>query len=79
MAALIAAGGEVRAMTGGFQRMIIVDQKSLFVDDHVTRRPDAHSGWHVADRSSVMWARHIFDISGRTPCHGLRPWPMRSY
>lgn len=62
VAALIDAGGEVRAVAGRFPRMIIVDQKSLFVDDHVTRRPDAHSGWHVADRSSVMWARNVFDI-----------------
>ncbi|MCX5381364.1 hypothetical protein [Streptomyces sp. NBC_00091] len=41
--------------------MIVVDQKSLFIEDHVTRTEN-HSGWHVADRSSVMWARQIFKI-----------------
>ncbi|WP_158718440.1 MULTISPECIES: hypothetical protein [Streptomyces] len=62
--ALIEAGGEVRAATGPFPRMIIIDRRSLFIDDLVTRpeRAETHSGWHVADRSSVMWAKHVFDL-----------------
>ncbi|MET8297381.1 hypothetical protein ABZW02_25485 [Streptomyces sp. NPDC005180] len=70
-AALMEAGGEVRAVRGRFPRMIIVDRKSLFIDDHVTRA-DTHSGWHVADRSSVMWARHIFDLYWEN----AMPWPQ---
>lgn len=62
VAALMEAGGEVRAMAGRFPRFIIIDQKSLFIDDHVTGHAESHSGWHVADRSSVMWARHAFDL-----------------
>lgn len=62
VAELIEAGGEVRAVAGRFPRMIIVDQKSLFLDDYVIQHPDSHSGWHVADRSSVMWARHVFGL-----------------
>lgn len=62
VAELIEAGGEVRAVAGRFPRMIIVDGKSLFLDDYVIQHPDSHSGWHVADRSSVMWARHVFGL-----------------
>lgn len=61
-AELMKAGGEVRAVAGRFPRMIIVDQKSLFIDDHVTQGTEAHRGWHVANRSAVMWARHVFEL-----------------
>ncbi|MFD3777370.1 hypothetical protein [Streptomyces sp. NPDC058612] len=62
VAALVEAGGEVRALAPRFPRFVIIDQKSLFIDDHVTGHAETHSGWHVADRSSVMWARHVFDL-----------------
>ncbi|WP_405944778.1 hypothetical protein [Streptomyces sp. NBC_00932] len=55
------AGAEVRGLGSTFPRMMIVDGKHLFVDNHVVADAEADSGWHVTDRGSVAWAQAVFD------------------
>lgn len=56
---IIAAGAEVRLHSGPFPRMVLVDRRNLFIDNHVIDS-ETNAGWHVVDRSAVMWAREVF-------------------
>ncbi|MGW3442156.1 hypothetical protein [Streptomyces sp. NPDC001076] len=53
------AGAQVRLLSGPFPRMVLADQRHLFIDNHVIAG-DSDSGWHVFDRSAVMWSRQVF-------------------
>ncbi|MFG2617831.1 hypothetical protein ACGFXC_09380 [Streptomyces sp. NPDC048507] len=55
------AGGEVRVLDRPFPRMVLIDRRHLFIDDHVREGKRPHSGWHVRDRASVMWARSEYE------------------
>ncbi|WEH40820.1 LuxR C-terminal-related transcriptional regulator [Streptomyces sp. AM 2-1-1] len=57
---LVEAGAEIRVLGTPFPRMVLLDRLHLFIDNFVVEGAEAHSGWHVSDRSAVMWARSIF-------------------
>ncbi|WP_327710007.1 hypothetical protein OG912_16670 [Streptomyces sp. NBC_00464] len=59
---LVSAGADVRVLGAPFPRMVLLDRMHLFIDNLVVEGAAAHSGWHVSDRSSVMWGRSIFDL-----------------
>ncbi|MET9953487.1 LuxR C-terminal-related transcriptional regulator [Streptomyces sp. NPDC006339] len=59
--AFIAAGGQIKVSAAREQRLIIVDQDSLFVDDYVLEGTESHSGWHIRDRATIAWAKAAFD------------------
>ncbi|MFD6427062.1 LuxR C-terminal-related transcriptional regulator [Streptomyces sp. NPDC060198] len=58
---LVQAGSEVRVLSSPFPRMVILDRQHLFIDNLIVDGAGAHSGWHVSDRSAVMWARAVFE------------------
>ncbi|MEU5284104.1 hypothetical protein AB0G97_08805 [Streptomyces sp. NPDC020755] len=58
---IIDAGAEVRTLSGTFPRMMIVDGRHLFVDNHVVGGADSDAGWHVTDRGCTAWAVTVFD------------------
>lgn len=57
---IIEAGAEVRTMSGTFPRMMIVDTRHLFVENHVVGGADNDAGWHVTDRGCAAWAETVF-------------------
>ncbi|CUW29730.1 MULTISPECIES: hypothetical protein [Streptomyces] len=59
---MTADGAEVRVSTLPGPRMVIIDQRHLFIDNHVIKDAEHNSGWHVFDRAAVMWARAVFDL-----------------
>ncbi|MFC8155882.1 hypothetical protein ACFUO0_17780 [Streptomyces cinereoruber] len=59
--AFMEAGGQIKVSPSREQRMVIVDNDNLFIDDHVIAGTESHSGWHVRDRATVAWARAGFD------------------
>ncbi|MFE9906390.1 hypothetical protein [Streptomyces achromogenes] len=61
-AAMVADGAQIRASALPGPRMVIIDRKHLFIDNHVIEGSEGNSGWHVFDRAAVMWARNVFDI-----------------
>ncbi|MGW2837287.1 LuxR C-terminal-related transcriptional regulator [Streptomyces sp. NPDC001493] len=58
---IIDAGAEVRTLSGVFPRLMIVDGRHLFVDNHVVSGAGPDAGWHVSDRASVAWAERVFE------------------
>ncbi|MCP3818138.1 hypothetical protein NLX86_08430 [Streptomyces sp. A3M-1-3] len=62
VADVMKAGADVRAYAGPFPRMVIVDRRHLFIDNYVVEGAESNSGWHVFDRSAVMWARAVFTL-----------------
>ncbi|MER7807941.1 LuxR C-terminal-related transcriptional regulator [Streptomyces sp900116325] len=68
---LVAAGADVRVLGKAFPRMVLLDRQHLFIDNLVVAGAAPHSGWHVSDRSAVMWARSIFDLYWDR----ATPWP----
>ncbi|MFG2963600.1 hypothetical protein ACGFZS_09950 [Streptomyces sp. NPDC048288] len=56
---ITAAGAGVRLLSGPFPRLVLVDGRHLFIDNHVIDG-EGDAGWHVFDRSAVMWAREVF-------------------
>ncbi|MEV4335788.1 hypothetical protein [Streptomyces sp. NPDC049590] len=61
-AAMVADGAQIRASALPGPRMVIIDRKHLFIDNHVIEGSEGNSGWHVFDRAAVMWARSVFDV-----------------
>ncbi|MFF7365800.1 LuxR C-terminal-related transcriptional regulator [Streptomyces sp. NPDC008125] len=59
---LVDAGVEVRVYARPFPRMVVVDQRHLFIDNLVVPEAAPHAGWHVSDRSAVAWGRSIFGM-----------------
>jgi DNA-binding CsgD family transcriptional regulator len=59
---MVEDGADVRASSLPGPRMVIIDRQHLFVDNHVIDGAENNSGWHVFDRSAVMWARSVFDL-----------------
>jgi hypothetical protein len=57
---IVDGGADVRALGGHFPRMVLIDRRHLFIDNHVIEGAEGNSGWHVFDRSAVMWARSVF-------------------
>ncbi|MEU8704224.1 LuxR C-terminal-related transcriptional regulator [Streptomyces sp. NPDC048565] len=57
---IISAGAEVRTLSGRFPRMMIVDSRHLFVENHIITGADNDAGWHVTDRGCVAWAETVF-------------------
>ncbi|MFF8656844.1 hypothetical protein [Streptomyces huasconensis] len=57
---MVADGAEVRVSAVPGPRMVVIDRRHLFIDNHVIESSETNSGWHVFDRSSVMWARTVF-------------------
>lgn len=57
---IISAGAEVRTLSGTFPRMMIVDRRHLFVENHIITGADNDAGWHVTDRGCVAWAETVF-------------------
>ncbi|MFE7751165.1 LuxR C-terminal-related transcriptional regulator [Streptomyces sp. NPDC057428] len=57
---IASAGAEVRTLAGTFPRMLIVDSRDLFVENHVVPGADNDAGWHVTDRGCVAWAELVF-------------------
>lgn len=57
---IIDAGAEVRTLSGTFPRMMIVDSRHLFIENHVVGGADNDAGWHVTDRGAVAWAERVF-------------------
>ncbi|MEU0332249.1 hypothetical protein [Streptomyces sp. NPDC006193] len=70
--AMMADGAEVRASILPGPRMVIIDRRHLFIDNHVIEGGEGNSGWHVFDRSVVMWGRAVFDLFWN---HATR-WPL---
>ncbi|MCP3758232.1 phospholipase D family protein [Streptomyces sp. TBY4] len=68
VAAFTHAGGDVRVHRAAFPRVVIVDDRDAFVDDHVTRKGGSVSGWHISDRCAVSWARVTFDHLWAASC-----------
>lgn len=62
VAQMLADGAEVRASSLPGPRMVILDQRHLFIDNKVIDRADGNSGWHVFDRAAVAWARAVFHL-----------------
>ncbi|WP_435643339.1 hypothetical protein ACR9VJ_17995 [Streptomyces sp. H49] len=60
--AMVADGAEVRASALPGPRMVLIDKRHLFIDNHVIEGSEGNSGWHVFDRAAVMWARSVFDL-----------------
>ncbi|MER8083866.1 LuxR C-terminal-related transcriptional regulator [Streptomyces sp. NPDC094048] len=60
---LVAAGADIRVLGSPFPRMVLLDRSHLFIDNLVIEGAESHSGWHVSDRSAVMWARYVFDLT----------------
>lgn len=58
---VISAGAQVRTLSGTFPRMMIVDGRHLFVENHIIAGADTDAGWHVTDRGCVTWAESVFD------------------
>lgn len=58
---MVADGADVRASSTPGPRMVIIDQRHLFIDNHVIESAEPNSGWHVFDRAAVMWARAVFN------------------
>jgi len=59
---MIEDGAEVRASSVPGPRLMIMDRKHLFIENHVIDGAEGNSGWHVFDRASVAWARAIFNL-----------------
>ncbi|MFB6943170.1 LuxR C-terminal-related transcriptional regulator [Streptomyces sp. NPDC060286] len=59
---MVADGAEVRASTIPGLRMVIIDRKHLFIDNHVIEEAETNSGWHVSDRAAVAWAFAVFEL-----------------
>ncbi|MFJ8863597.1 LuxR C-terminal-related transcriptional regulator [Streptomyces sp. NPDC102451] len=57
---IISAGAEVRTLSGRFPRMMIVDSRHLFIENHIITGADNDAGWHVTDRGCVAWAETVF-------------------
>lgn len=57
---VISAGAQVRTLSGVFPRMLIVDGRHLFVENHIIAGADTDAGWHVTDRGCVAWATTVF-------------------
>ncbi|WP_327436167.1 hypothetical protein OG279_26370 [Streptomyces sp. NBC_01201] len=57
---IIDAGAEVRTLSGVFPRMMLVDGRHLFVENHIITGADNDAGWHVTDRGCVAWAESVF-------------------
>jgi DNA-binding CsgD family transcriptional regulator len=57
---IVEAGAHVRARAEPFPRIMLIDQAHLLIDNHVRTGAELNSGWHVSDRSVVMWARKTF-------------------
>lgn len=57
---IIAAGAKVRTLSGRFPRMMIVDSRHLFIENHIITGADNDAGWHVTDRGCVAWAETVF-------------------
>ncbi|WP_328512558.1 hypothetical protein OG842_27355 [Streptomyces sp. NBC_00376] len=57
---IVDAGAQVRTLSGTFPRMMIVDGRHLFVENHIIAGADTDAGWHVTDRGCVAWAEHVF-------------------
>ncbi|MDT0567936.1 hypothetical protein RM704_10710 [Streptomyces sp. DSM 3412] len=57
---MAADGADVRASGAPGPRMVIIDGRHLFIDNHVLEDAEPNSGWHVFDRSAVAWARAVF-------------------
>ncbi|MFJ4322282.1 hypothetical protein ACIP3A_04050 [Streptomyces tricolor] len=74
---MTADGAEVRVSTLPGPRMVIIDRRHLFIDNHVIEGAEGNSGWHVFDRAAVMWARTLFGLFWNNatrwhdPCQGL--------
>lgn len=60
--AMLVDGARVRASTLPGPRMVIIDARHLFIDNHVIEGAEGNSGWHVFDRAAVMWARAVFEL-----------------
>ncbi|MBL1107964.1 hypothetical protein JK361_25815 [Streptomyces sp. 5-8] len=60
--AMTADGAEVRASTLPGPRIVLIDKRHLFIDNHVIDGGEGNSGWHVFDRAAVMWVRAVFDL-----------------
>ncbi|MEV5607033.1 hypothetical protein [Streptomyces sp. NPDC052225] len=54
------AGAEVRAMPGEFPRLMLIDQRHLFVDNCLDENDEPDSGVHISDLGSVAWARMVY-------------------
>ncbi|MFZ3558180.1 LuxR C-terminal-related transcriptional regulator [Streptomyces sp. BH055] len=59
---LLEEGADVRTLAGAFPRMMIIDDRHLFTNNHFFPAAPADSGWHTTDRSVVTWARAVFDF-----------------
>ncbi|MET8765448.1 hypothetical protein [Streptomyces sp. NPDC004658] len=59
---MTADGAEVRVSALPGPRIVIIDRRHLFIDNHVIEGAEGNSGWHVFDRAAVMWARAVFDL-----------------
>lgn len=60
--AMVADGADVRASALPGPRIVLIDKRHLFIDNHVIEGSEGNSGWHVFDRAAVMWARAVFDL-----------------
>lgn len=57
---LVADGADVRVSDDPGPRMVIIDSRHLFADNHIVPDAEGNSGWHVIDRAVVMFARRMF-------------------
>lgn len=57
---IMGAGAEVR-VARAFPRMLIVDTRHLFIEDHITDGAERNSGWHVTDPAVCAWATAVYD------------------
>jgi DNA-binding CsgD family transcriptional regulator len=56
---IVSAGGEVRIGRTLPPRMVLVDRRHLFINNHVVPA-EANAGWHVSDVAAVAWGRDVF-------------------
>ncbi|WP_425832539.1 hypothetical protein [Streptomyces fractus] len=59
---LLEEGADVRTLAGSFPRMMIIDDRHLFTNNHFFPAAPADCGWHITDRSVITWARAVFDF-----------------
>ncbi|MDI3419890.1 LuxR C-terminal-related transcriptional regulator [Streptomyces luteolus] len=58
---IVDAGAEVSTLGGVFPRMMIIDDRHLFIDNCLMPSAPSDAGWHVTDRSAVTWVITVFD------------------
>lgn len=58
---IVDGGAEVRALSSVFPRMMMIDDRHLFINNHLMPGAPPDAGWHVTDRSTIGWAITVFD------------------